>query len=171
MDKELLRLHSEGLIALIPSFAGEVAQQVKAGDRAGASASLAEYQSIFGKENVYLEISHHPKVEGHEARMTLCKELAREAGVPLVAQHDVYYLKPSDSEATEVMRRISHGGEKSANEQEDFSFVTEKQMLEWFKDVPEAVSESGRIADRCNVTLTLGSWNFPAIATDPGKTH
>ena len=171
MDKELLKEHQEGLIALIPSFAGDVAQQLKAGDRAGASATLAQYISIFGKENVYLEITHHPKVGGHEARMNQIKELAREAGVLLVAQHDVYYLKPGDREATEVMRRISHGGEKSANEDEDFSFVSEKQMLEWFNDVPEAVSESGRIAERCDVTLTLGSWNFPAIETEPGKTH
>lgn len=171
MDKELLKEHAEGLIALIPSFAGEVAGQLKAGDRAGARAVIAEYISIFGKENVYLEITHHPKVEGHEARMNIIKELAREAGILLVAQHDVYYLKPDDREATEVMRRISHGGEKSANEEEDFSFVTEKQMREWFNDVPEAVSESGRIASRCDVTLELGSWNFPALATEPGKTH
>ncbi|HEX2792593.1 MAG TPA: DNA polymerase III subunit alpha [Candidatus Paceibacterota bacterium] len=170
MDRELLREHHEGLIALVPSFAGTVAQHLKAGDKEGAAAALAEYVSIFGKDNVFLEISHHPKVEGHMKRMDGIREIAKESGIPLVAQHDVYYLKPDDREATEVMRRIAHGT-RGSNEEEDFSFVTEAQMREWFKDVPEAVDVSGTIADRCNVTLALGSWNFPAVDVEPGKTH
>jgi DNA polymerase-3 subunit alpha len=171
MDKELLREHSEGLIALIPSFAGDVAQFFKAGDKAGAAAALSEYVSIFGKDNVFLEITHHPKAHGHEARMAQILELSESSGVPVVAQQDVYYLKPSDREATEVMRRIAHGGSQSANEEEDFSFVNEAQMLKWFKDMPEAVERSGEIAERCTVTMELGSWNFPAVDVEPGKTH
>jgi len=171
MDKEILREHAEGLIAILPSFAGDVVQAFKAGDKNGAAASLAEYVSIFGKENVYLEITHHPKVEGHEMRMNQIKVLAMESGVPLVAQHDVYYLKPDDREATEVMRRIAHGNKGDANQEEDFSFVTEAQMREWFKDVPEAVDASGEIADRCKVTMELGSWNFPDVVIPAGTTH
>lgn len=171
MDKELLREYASGLIAIIPSFAGDIAQALKQNDAKGAAASLAEYVSIFGRENVYLEISHHPKVEGHEKRMAQIIVLGKSEDIKVLAQHDVYYLKPSDREATEVMRRIQHGGEKSANEEEDFSFVTEKQMLEWFKGNEEAVYESGRIAERCQVTLTLGSWNFPAITVPEGKNH
>ncbi len=171
IDMELLREYREGLIAIIPSFAGSVVQSIRAGDMNGASAQLAEYKSIMGADNVFLEVSHHPRVEGHEKRMQQIRELSAKEGVPLVAQHDVYYLHPDDHEATEVMRRIGHGGEKGRNEGEDFSFVTEEQMLSWFKDIPDAVYRSGEIADRCNVTLTLGSWNFPAIGADPGKTH
>lgn len=171
MDKELLREYAEGLIALIPSFAGEVAQSLKPGDENGARACLSEYVSIFGKDNVYIELSHHPRIDGHEARMKKLAEIAHDAGVRVVAQHDVYYLLPEDREATEVMRRISHGGEKNTNEEEDFSFVSEEQMLDWFKDMPEAVYESGALAERCNVELTLGSWNFPDIHVPEGKTH
>ena len=171
MDKALLREHSAGLIALIPSFAGDVAQALKQNDTQGASAVLSEYSSIFGKDNVYLEISHHPKVSGHQKRMEQIVEIGKKEGINVVAQHDVYYLNPTDREATEVMRRIQHGGEKSANEEEDFSFVTEKQMLTWFKGNEEAVYESGRIAERCHITLALGSWNFPAIGVPEGKTH
>ncbi|MDB5195421.1 MAG: polymerase subunit alpha, polymerase subunit alpha protein [Parcubacteria group bacterium] len=170
MDKELLRQHHAGLIAIIPSFAGEVAQYLKAGDKKGAAAALAEYVSIFGKENVFLEITHHPKVNKHMERMADIRDLSKSSGVPLLAQHDVYYLKPSDREATEVMRRIAHGSE-GHNEEEDFSFVKEEQMREWFKDIPDAVDRSGEIAERCNVTLTLGGWNFPALAPEPGKTY
>jgi len=171
MDKELLREHAEGVIALIPSFAGEVAQYLKQEDENGARAVLSEYISIFGKDNTYLEITHHPKVSGHEKRMKKLCEIAKDAGVSVIAQHDVYYLKPTDREATAVLRRISHGGERGANEEEDFSFVTEKEMCTWFADVPETVSESGVLAERCQVNLTLGSWNFPAVPTDTGKTH
>lgn len=171
MDKEILRAHKDGLIALIPSFAGDVAQALKSGDRNGAAAVLAEYVSIFGADNVYLEISHHPKVEGHAGRMQEIKELAKAAGVPLVAQHDVYYLKPEDREATEVMRRIAHGNKGDANQEEDFSFVSEAQMREWFSDTPEAVDASGEIADRCTVNMELGSWNFPEVVIPEGSTH
>ncbi len=171
MDKEILREHHEGLIAIIPSFAGDVAQALKSGDKNGAAASLAEYASIFGKDDVYLEITHHPKVEGHMQRMDQIKALAKESGIRLVAQHDVYYLKPEDREATEVMRRIAHGNKGDANQEEDFSFVTEAMMREWFEDVPEAVDASGEIADRCLVTMELGSWNFPDVTIPEGTTH
>ena len=170
IDKETLRAHAEGLIALMPSFAGDAAQHLKAGDRNGAAASLAEWKSIFSPEHLFVEITHHPKVDGHERRMKELRALAQEAGLRCVAQHDVYYLSPEDSEATEVMRRIGHGG-KGENEAEDFSFITEAKALEYFKGHEEEIDESLAIAKRCNVTLELGAWNFPAIATEPGKTH
>ncbi len=170
MDLELLRMHSEGIIAIVPSFAGPVVRALALGDEAGAAATLAELRSVFGEGNVFLEVTHHPRVEGHEKRMQMVRKLAEKEGVPLLAQHDVYYINPDDQEATEVMRRIAHG-EKGRNEDEDFSFVTEAQMLEWFKDIPDAVYRSGEIADRCNVTMSLGSWNFPAVDREPGKTY
>lgn len=171
MDKELLREYRSGIIALMPSFAGEVVQYVKQGDENGARACLEEYISIFGKENMYLEVSHHPKVDGHEGRMQKLRAIAHDAGVKVVAQHDVYYLKPTDREATAVLRRIQHGGDKGANEEEDFSFVNEKQMREWFSSSQEELSVSAEIAARCTVELSLGAWNFPAIEKEPGKTY
>lgn len=170
IDRDILREHFEGIIALIPSFAGDVARLIAAGDQNGAAAALAEYQSILQPGNLYLEITHHPKVAAHEERMAKIIELGRKAGVPLVAQHDVYYLKPEDRDATEVMRRIGIG-RGGGNEEEDFSFVSEAQMREWFSHIPEAVDESGKIADRCNVTLELGSWVFPDFQIPEGTTH
>jgi len=171
VDKELLKECSEGLIALMPSFAGDAAQFLKAGDKAGAAAAIAEWKSIFGANNFFIELTHHPKVDGHQARMKELAALAKDAEVRCVAQHDVYYLSPKDSEACEVMRRISHGGSSGANEEEDFSFVSEEQIRKWFKDKPDAVDASGEIAERCTVTFDLGKWTFPLVETDPGKTH
>ncbi|PIR83503.1 DNA polymerase III subunit alpha [Candidatus Kaiserbacteria bacterium CG10_big_fil_rev_8_21_14_0_10_56_12] len=169
LDKELLRAHAAGIIAILPSFAGDVAQLLRAGDHNGAAASLAEFTDIFGKENLFLEVSHHPKVTGHEALMQKNIELAHETDTPLVAQHDVYYLDPSDRGATEILRRIQQG-ERGKNEEEDFSFISEKKALALFKDTPEAVDNTRRIADRCNVELTLGKFVFPNFALPPGKT-
>lgn len=167
LDKELLRAHSRGVIALLPSFAGDVAQLLRAGDANGAAAALAEFKNIFGTENTYLEITHHPRAEGHEALQEQIIALARHTATPIVGQHDVYYLSPADREATEIMRRIGHGG-RGKNEDEDFSFISEETAEKLFKDTPDAILNSRKIADRCSVTLELGKWTFPAVPISPG---
>lgn len=176
MDKELLREYCHlpgqgGLIAIIPSFAGDIAQLLRAGDSNGAAAALAEFRDIFGDENVFLEITHHPKVAGHEALQQKIVALAHSSGTPLVGQHDVYYLEPNDREATEIMRRIQQGG-RGRNEDEDFSFISEHRAIELFKDTPDAIDNSRKIADRCNLSFELGKWTFPAVPVSPGfKNH
>jgi len=171
IDRELLREHAGGIIAILPSFAGDIAQLLRAGDRNGAAAALAEFIEIMGRENLFLEITHHPKVVGHEELQKQIIALARQSDTPLVAQHDVYYLEPSDREATEVMRRIQQG-EQGRNEDEDFSFISEKRALELFKETPEAVDTTRKIADRCTVSFDLGKWTFPAVPISPGfKDH
>ena len=171
IDKELLRAHSRGVIAIIPSFAGDVAQALRAGDRNGAAAALAEFKNIFLAENVFLEITHHPKVAGHEALMQEIIALARESDTSLVAAHDVYYLDPDDREATEIMRRIQHGAH-GKNEEEDFSFIGETTAEKLFADTPDALDNSRRIADRCTVSFELGKWTFPTVPVSPGfKNH
>src|SRR3989344_856903 len=92
MDKELLRAHRNGIIAILPSFASDTSQCLRAGDREGASGALAEFIDIFGKENLFLEITHHPRVEGHTTLMKAVVELAEAGGAKLLAQQDVYYL-------------------------------------------------------------------------------
>lgn len=171
IDKELLREHHKGIIAIMPSFAGDVAQCLRNGNIESASASLDEFKSMFGPENLFLEITHHPKVAGHGELMRKIIELAEGTDTPLVAQHDVYYLEPDDREATEILRRIQQGG-RGRNEQEDFSFISEKQALELFKDTPAAIDNTRQIADRCNLSFELGKWTFPAVPVSPGfQTH
>lgn len=171
IDKELLREHAAGIIAILPSFAGDIAQLLRANDANGAAAALAEFKNIFGAENIFLEITHHPKVAGHEALMKKISAFARENDADLVAQHDVYYLEPSDREATEIMRRIQHGA-RGRNEEEDFSFISTVQAEKFFADTPEAVHNTGRIADRCSLSFELGKWTFPSVPVSPGfKNH
>jgi DNA polymerase-3 subunit alpha len=167
MDREILRARAEGIIAIIPSFAGDVQNALAANQDEAAGALFAEYESIFGKDNVFLEISHHPKASGFDEKMKKLRAFAEKSGAKLVAQHDAYYINPDDQEATSVMRRIQHG-QADRNEEEDFSFTDEKQMRKWFKDLPEAVDRSGEIADRCDVQFDLGKWTFPAVPVSEG---
>ena len=167
MDKELLREHGHGLIAILPSFSGDTTQLLRAGDTDGAAAALAEFRNLFGDENVFLEITHHPKVAGHEALQQKIIALARHSGTPLVGQHDVYYLDPGDREATETMRRIQQGS-RGRNEDEDFSFISAETAEKLFADTPDAIENSGRIADRCTLSFELGKWTFPAVPVSPG---
>lgn len=169
IDKELLRTHAKGLIAVIPSFAGDIAQAFKAGDAHGARATLAELREIFAPDYLYLEVTHHPKVAGHEERMNQVVALARETNTKVVAAHDVYYLEPDDREATEILRRIGQG-DRGRNEQEDFSFISEARAVELFKDIPDAIENTRIIADRCTVELTLGTFIFPKFALPKDKT-
>lgn len=169
VDKELLRERRAGIIAIIPSFAGDVAQMLRAGDKAGASASLAEFKDIFGSEQVFLEITHHPRVNGHSKLTQQTIELARETNTELLAQHDVYYLEPDDRGATETMRRIQQG-ERGRNEDEDFSFIGEQRALKLFAETPDAIDNTARIAARCNVELTLGKFVFPNFVLPEGTT-
>lgn len=171
IDKELLREHHTGLIAIIPSFAGDIAQALRAGNVEGAAAALDELKHIFGAGNLFLEITHHPHVAGHEELMRKIVEMARGTDTPLVAAHDAYYLNPDDREATEIMRRIQQGG-RGRNEQEDFSFISEKQALALFKDTPDAIDATRAIADRCNVSIEIDKWVFPYLPISPGfATH
>jgi len=179
IDRELLEQHSDGLIAILPSFSAETSDALKSHDVPRAKETLLWYQKIFGKENTYLEITHHPEIEGHEALQQQIIKLSAETGVPLVAAHDVYYLSPSDRLARDTMVRVQgamaaeeraqSGGQSGFTDDEtDFSFINQEKALELFKDTPEALENTVKIADACNLELTLGKWIFPGYPTDAG---
>lgn len=166
VDHELLAKHHSGLIALIPSFSGETTLALKGTNRAGAADMLAWYQDTFGKENVFLEITHHPEIEGHQELQKRIVEFAKNAEVPLVASHDVYYLKPEDRQARDALVHIQSGtsfGDRGElnKEQEDFSFIDQETATKYFKDVPSALENTIKIADQCNLELELGKLAFP----------
>ena len=173
IDDELLKELHEDLICIIPSFAGEVAQALKDSHPEKAAQRLDWYKSVFG-EDCYLEISHHPEMFGHQENQEKIKELAKKTGTPLVAAHDVYYIKPEDRIARETMVKIQNGGvvDLSSDQQSDenFSFTTQAQMKEWFKGVPEALSNTVKIAEQCNVEIEIGThWYFPDYKIESGR--
>ncbi len=173
IDRELMEMHREGLIAILPSFAGEHARAIKDGATERAKESLAWYKKLYG-EDCYAEITRHPEIDGHEARVQTIIKLAADAAIPLVAAHDTYYLKEEDGVARELVNKIRTGGTLSREFEQgapDFSFVTQEQIIKAFKDHPEAVDNALKIADECNLELKLGSWVFPDFPVPEGSTH
>jgi DNA polymerase-3 subunit alpha len=171
MDRQLLEQFKEGLVCIIPSFAGETSQHLKNNDTERAQADLAWYKSVFG-DDCYLELTHHPEMLGHSDLQTKIKTLAHSGNVPLVAAHDVYYLKKDDATAREVMMKIQSGGvvDLSEERQEDFSFITQATAKEYFKDTPEALSNTIKIAEQCNIEIPIGTkWYFPDYQIKSGK--
>ncbi len=172
IDDELLQELHEDIICIIPSFAGEVAQALKDSNPQKAAERLDFYKRLFG-EDCYLEISHHPEMFGHQENQLKIKELAQKTNTSLVAAHDVYYLKPSDRIARETMIKIQNGGtvDLTADEsEEDFSFTTQAQMKEWFADIPEALTNTVKIAEQCNVKIEIGThWYFPEYIIESGR--
>lgn len=175
IDDELLEKHHEGLICIIPSFAGEVAQALKDHNPDKAAERLDWYKRVFGAD-CYLEISHHPEIFGHQEVQDQIKQLATDTKTPLVAAQDIYYMRPGDRLARETMVKIGSGGvvDTTADHDtaEDFSFKTQAEMKEWFKDVPEAIENTVKIANECNVKITLGqeAWMFPNYIIESGRT-
>ena len=173
LDHDHLARHAEGVIAIIPSFSGETTHALKNGDTEKAGALLAWYQKVY-PGRCYLEISHHPEIPGHMDLQKKIVDFAGREGVPLVAAHDTYYLNPDDRRAREVMVKIGQGGTIDTatmdDRAEDFSFITEEKAVEYFKDYPEALANTVKIAEQCKVDITLGSWYFPDYHIDSGRT-
>ncbi|MCI0562983.1 MAG: PHP domain-containing protein, partial [Nitrososphaera sp.] len=177
IDRELMQAYREGLIAILPSFSGEHARMIKDGAMDRARESLDWYKKVYGTPptgGLYLEITHHPEIEGHEDVQKEIILLADQSHVPLVAAHDTYYLKPEDSIARELVNKIRTGGTVNRDVDQnspDFSFITSAQATELFKDTPQALDSTIKIAEECELTLTLGSWFFPNFPVPLGTTH
>ncbi len=172
IDHELIEAHREGLLAILPSFGGEHAKHLREHNAQKARECVDWHKKIYG-DDLFLEITRHPEIDGHEKEMQGLISLGREANIPLVAAHDTYYLKKEDALARELVRKIRSAGVLNRDFEQgapDFSFVPRTQMEEFFKDIPEALDTSGRIADRCNLELKLGTWVFPDFPIPSGST-
>lgn len=172
IDKELIEKYSGGLICISPSFSGATTQALKNGDLEEAKRLVAWYKKVYGTENFYLELTHHPEIEGHEETMKKIISLAKETGTPLVAAHDTYYLHPEDKKARDTLLLVNTGGDfsdrNSDSNEEDFSFISPERAEELFADTPEALANTIKIADQCNLELKLGTWVFPDFKVESG---
>lgn len=171
IDNELLEKLHKDLVCIVPSFAGLPAQALKNNDVDQAEKLLTFYKKLFG-EDCYLEITHHPEILDHNENQTRLVELANKTNTALVASHDVYYLKPEDHVARETMLKIQSGGvvDIGADRTEDFSFITQATASEYFKDTPEAVANTMKIAEACAVDIPMGTnWYFPDYIIESGR--
>ena len=177
MDKEILQKYSDGIICLSGCPGGELSRALANKDEEKAERIIKEHQEIFGKENYFLEImkenSSFP--EYNTAREGL-KKLSKKFNIPLVATVDSHYPCEDDSKAHETLLAIQTNSDiKDENKfsfgGDDYSFISGDKAFEIFKDIPEAVENTKKIADMCNVELELGKWVFPDFKIEKGKTY
>ena len=166
VDKNLLRQYHEGLIALSACITGEVAKNILQNNPAQAEQTALEYQSIFGAGNFYLEIGHHPGIPQTSKANEGLKKISAKTGIPLVATQDIHYVKTEDAHYHDILLAVQTGNKLSDTDRltlkdDDFSMRSPETMADFFTDVPEAIENTARIADQCNVELELGKIHLP----------
>lgn len=170
VDKEILAKYSEGLIGLSACLHGEIAAHILKGNKAEARKSAEEYRSIFGDGNFYLEIMENGLPEQSIANQGII-ELSRELSIPLVATNDCHYLNREDAEAHDILLCIQTG--KTIEDQDrmrlgtdQFYFRSPEEMASLFSYCPEAIENTVKIAERCNLTLSFDKFFLPQFKID-----
>lgn len=172
MDKDILREYSEGLIALSGCPAGELGRALQHGKLDRAEEVVREYQEIFGKENYFLEIMDHPEVEYAENIRGGLITLSKKLGIPLVATQDSHCPTRAHAKAHKTLVAISTHTDVSDTAifsgEGDYHFISTEEALAKFRDIPEAVANTMKVAAMCDLTLDLGRWVFPEIIFEKG---
>jgi DNA polymerase-3 subunit alpha len=175
MDKEILRQYSKGLIASSACIAGEVSQAILEKDMKKAEKVINEFQEIFGKENYYLELEDHPTLEGQNTINNALIELSKKTGAPLVAANDIHYVYPEDDKIQDIllciqMNKTVQDTDRMSMLGENYSMKSPEEMFEHFKHVPEAIDNTQRIVDECNIEFDLGKILIPYFDVPGGIT-
>ncbi|MDX1535944.1 MAG: DNA polymerase III subunit alpha [Candidatus Spechtbacterales bacterium] len=176
MDKALMKKHSEGIIALSGCLGAEIPSLIMANKIDKARKIIREYQDIFGRDNFFLEVQPHPNLEDQKKVNNTLFQLSEEMDVPLAATQDSHYTRPEDADAHDVLLAIQTGNQidddnRLSLKDDDFSVKSTEQMLKEFPEHPEAVYNTGKIADRCNVEIELGNYQLPHFEVPEGFTN
>lgn len=173
IDFELLQSHSEGLICTSACLGGVVASHLLSNDYQLAKKTALEYKELFG-DDFYLEIQDH-KLSGDKIVLEQVPILAKELGIKLVATNDIHYIKKEHAVAHNVLLNIRDATAANSgtfNLQQlrygtpEYYFRSQKEMIELFKDFPEAIESTVEIADKCDLKLDLKS-NFMPVFPIP----
>jgi DNA polymerase-3 subunit alpha len=175
VDKELLREHAGGFIALSGCMSGEIPRALLSGERGRARELLTEYSEIFGKENFFIELSSHPNVPNHDKLQTMLRELARETGTPVVATQDIHYTRAEDASAQDVLLAVQTNSrlddeDRLTMRSDNFSFRSAEEMASAFADIPEAIENTVKIASRVDIKIPLGVVQLPNFPIPAGET-
>jgi DNA polymerase-3 subunit alpha len=174
VDFELLEKYSEGLLAMSACLQGRIPNLLLANKKEEAEEMALRYEKIFGKGNFYLELQHHPGIPEQEKANNLIIELSKKTGIPLVATNDSHYINRDDAEAQDILMLINTGADINDKERlsmrgDDFSVRSTEEMEEAFKHVPEAISNTQKIVEACNLELKLGEFKLPSFDVPEGK--
>ncbi len=173
IDFELLREHCEGLVCLSACLAGQVQQQLAAGNYDGAKETALRYRGLFDEGDYYLELQDHGIAEQRAVNAGL-KRLSAETGIPLVATNDAHYLKRENAAIHDALLCIQTG--KLVEDENRLRFTGEEfyiksgdEMAALFPDCPEALENTVRIAEKCRLEFDFNSRHLPRFPLEEGQ--
>ena len=174
VDYELLKEYHEGIIASSACLAGIVPTKLREGDYEGARVEALRLRDIFGENNFFLELQDHGLPEQKFANQGLMR-ISAETGIPLIATNDCHYLYKEDAEAHDVLiciqtQKIVTDDDRMKYEGGQFYVKSPEEMKEIFHYIPEAIENTEKIAERCNVDIEFGKYHLPEYPVPEGYT-
>ncbi len=180
-DKNLLRQHADGLICLSGCLLGEISHLLSANKIEKAEEVAQEYQDIFGKNNFYIEIQPHfakslpAQADDNKNLRANIIGLSKKLEIPLVASNDIHYISKEDEDYHDALLAIGTGNKVSdANRLSvkgiDLSFGSTEEMAQNFSDIPEAISNTEKIADAVDFEFEFGNPQFPHFELPENET-
>lgn len=171
VDMELLEQYHEGIIALSACLSGQIPSCLLDNRYEEAKRIATAYRDIFGKDHFYLELQDHGLVEQQKVNAGL-KRLAKELDIGLVATNDVHYIQREDASAQDILMCVQTGKKRSDADRmrfdcDRFYLTSEEEMVSLFPDCPEAIANTERIAQRCQVTVHDGEMHLPHFSDLP----
>ena len=165
VDLELLEEYHEGIIALSACLAGEVAKNLTRGFYEEAKKAALRYQEIFGEGNFFLEMQDHGIPEQQRVNQQLLR-MHQETGIELVVTNDVHYTYETDVEAHDILLCVQTGKrlqdeDRMRYEGGQYYVKSPEEMLKLFPYIPEALENTQKIADRCDVEIEFGVTKLP----------
>ena len=165
VDMDLLQEYHEGIIALSACLAGEVAKNITRGMYEEAKSAALRYEKIFGKGNFFLELQDHGIPQQQRVNQQLLR-MSQETGIALVATNDVHYTYDTDAEAHDILlcvqtRKLLSDENRMRYEGGQYYVKSPAEMAELFPYIPEALENTQKIADRCEVEIEFGVTKLP----------
>ena len=175
-DMELLNEHSEGLICLSACVNGYVSEPLILGQDETAVSRAKKLNEIFGEGNFFLELQKHLDVKDQDLLNEKLLDLSKKLSIPIVATNDNHYINQQDAEAQEVLLCIQTqtflndtNRRLSMISSPDFYIKSKEEMVGLFLQNPQAIENTARIADMCNVEIKLGQWIMPVFEVPENK--
>lgn len=175
IDWEILQKYHKGLVCSSACMEGEIAQAILDNNFDQAKKRASDFKDLFGPD-YYLEIQRHPGLKDQDIANEGIVKISRELGIPLIATNDSHYINKEDAFAQDVLvmvntqTTIENKNRLSMYGTPDFYIKSPQEMKEQFADLPDALENTLKIAEKCNLEIELGKWYFPKFKLPKDKT-
>ncbi|MFH1412409.1 MAG: DNA polymerase III subunit alpha, partial [bacterium] len=173
VDWDILQKHHEGLIACSACLGGEIPRLIIAGQLDKARQRILDHEELFGKGNYYLELQDHPELEHNQEVNQQLIKFSKELNIPLVATNDSHYYKKEDDKAQDILLCLQSKSKKDDTNRMnmmgvDYSLRPGRELIQAFAHMPEAIENTVKIAEQCNVEIELGKIQLPYFDVPEG---